>query len=53
MTYKELLDQWICKLYIHNTTHCILAYLGHIVGLKFIHEIANLRFAKKFALVLL
>jgi ketopantoate reductase len=47
LTNKELVDQWICKLYIHNTTHCILAYLGHIIGLKYIHEIANLKFAKK------
>ena len=44
---KKIYDQWICKLYLHNTVHCILAYLGHIVGLKYIHEIANLKFSKK------
>lgn len=44
---KKIYDQWICKLYLHNTVHCILAYLGHIVGLKYIHEIANFKFSKK------
>ena len=44
---KKLHDQWICKLYLHNTVHCILAYLGHIVGLRYIHEIANLKFSKR------
>jgi mannitol-1-phosphate 5-dehydrogenase len=44
---KKLHEQWICKLYLHNTVHCILAYLGHIVGFKYLHEIANLNFSKK------
>lgn len=44
---KDLYNQWICKLYLHNTVHCILAYLGHIVGHKYLHEIANLNFSKK------
>lgn len=44
---KKLFSQWICKLYLHNTVHCMLAYLGHIVGLKYVHEIANLKISKK------
>ncbi len=47
LNQKDLYDQWICKLYLHNTVHCILAYLGHIIGLKYIHQIANLNFSKK------
>jgi len=34
----ELEKQWIAKLYLHNTPHCIAAYLGAYVGLEFIHE---------------
>lgn len=44
---SELKKQWICKLYLHNTVHCILAYLGHIKNVKYIHDIANQKFAKK------
>ncbi len=36
---KEELDkQWAAKLYLHNTTHCIAAYLGSLVGVKYLHE---------------
>ena len=47
LNQKDLSDQWICKLYLHNTVHCILAYLGHIMGLKYVHEIANMNFSKQ------
>ena len=30
--------QWIAKLYLHNTPHCIAAYLGWAKGYKYIHE---------------
>lgn len=30
--------QWTAKLYIHNTPHCITAYLGALVGAEYIHE---------------
>ncbi len=38
---KELSEQWIAKLYLHNTPHCIAAYLGAIIGADFIHESMN------------
>jgi mannitol-1-phosphate 5-dehydrogenase len=33
-----LRHQWLAKLYIHNTPHCIAAYLGRILKCSFIHE---------------
>jgi len=36
---SELYDkQWRAKLYIHNTPHCIAAYLGALLGKRFLHE---------------
>ena len=35
---KELDKQWKAKLYIHNTTHCIAAYLGNIIKGKYLHN---------------
>lgn len=34
----ELRKQWAAKLYLHNTPHCITAYLGALVGAKYLHE---------------
>jgi mannitol-1-phosphate/altronate dehydrogenase len=35
----ELLEkQWRAKLYIHNTPHCIAAYLGALLDKQFLHE---------------
>ncbi len=30
--------QWTPKLYLHNTAHCIAAYLGALIGAKYVHE---------------
>ncbi len=30
--------QWAAKLYIHNTPHCIAAYLGNLLGVRYLHE---------------
>ena len=39
MSRERLLDeQWMAKLYLHNTPHCIAAYLGAIVGADYVHE---------------
>jgi mannitol-1-phosphate 5-dehydrogenase len=39
LTKEELLNkQWIPKLYLHNTPHCIAAYLGAVIGVKYVHE---------------
>ncbi|MCB0369196.1 MAG: hypothetical protein KDD45_07000 [Bdellovibrionales bacterium] len=36
---KELINvQWTAKLYLHNTPHCIAAYLGALARMKYIHE---------------
>ena len=35
---KELAKQWAAKLYVHNTPHCIAAYLGSLLGLTYLHE---------------
>lgn len=34
----ELKKQWLAKLYIHNTPHCIAAYLGNLQKKVFLHE---------------
>lgn len=39
LSEKELLyKQWTAKLYIHNTPHCVAAYLGALVGKTYLHE---------------
>ena len=35
---EELRKQWLAKLYIHNTPHCIAAYLGNVLMVDYIHE---------------
>lgn len=36
---KELLRiQWTPKLFLHNTAHCIAAYLGALMGKTYMHE---------------
>ncbi len=35
---QELQHQWLAKLYVHNTPHCIAAYLGSLRGLAYLHE---------------
>ena len=35
---QELRMHWMCKLFIHNTPHAIVAYLGWLKGYSYIHE---------------
>ena len=35
---EEMHRQWMAKLFIHNTPHCIAAYLGNIAGATYLHE---------------
>ena len=35
---QELMKQWTAKLYLHNTPHCIAAYLGAIKQNIYLHE---------------
>lgn len=34
----RLNQEWDAKLYIHNTPHCIAAYLGHMADCTYLHE---------------
>ena len=39
VTSQELIEmQWTAKLFLHNTPHCIAAYLGALIGAQFVHE---------------
>ncbi len=38
---SEMKKQWAAKLYIHNTPHCIAAYLGAMCGYQYLHEGMN------------
>jgi hypothetical protein len=35
---ESLNQEWDAKLYIHNTPHCIAAYLGQMAGCTYLHE---------------
>ncbi len=35
---KELKQQWTAKLYLHNTPHCVAAYLGSLAKVTYVHE---------------
>lgn len=35
---QELEKQWKAKLYLHNTPHCIAAYLGADLKVQYVHE---------------
>ncbi len=34
----ELSNQWTAKLFLHNTPHCIAAYLGSLRGTTYVHD---------------
>lgn len=39
LPYDALLhQQWTAKLYLHNTPHCVAAYLGALAGVEYVHE---------------
>lgn len=31
-------EEWDAKLYLHNTPHCVAAYLGYLAGYTYLHE---------------
>lgn len=43
----ELTKQWTAKLYLHNTPHCIAAYLGSLLSVKYVHEAMHLKAGAK------
>jgi len=44
---KELEKQWKAKLYLHNTPHCIAAYLGSLLKVRYVHEVMNIPKARE------
>jgi mannitol-1-phosphate 5-dehydrogenase len=38
LSAAEMDEQWACKLYLHNSPHCLVAYLGAEKGCRYIHE---------------
>ena len=38
VSQNELNMHWMCKLFIHNAPHAIVAYLGWLKGYSYIHE---------------
>jgi mannitol-1-phosphate/altronate dehydrogenase len=43
LSHTELQEmQWTPKLFLHNTPHCIAAYLGALTGVTYIHEAMDL-----------
>lgn len=43
----EITKQWAAKLYIHNTPHCIAAYLGSLCGVCYLHEAMSIDIINK------
>ncbi len=43
----ELKNQWAAKLYLHNTPHCIAAYLGSLLEQKYVHDPMGVPKARK------
>lgn len=35
---SEMIREWNAKLYLHNTPHCVAAYLGYLKGINYLHE---------------
>jgi len=47
LNQKELRVQWLAKFYIHNSSHCIAAYLGNRIKNIYVHEaLQNTRIKK-------
>jgi hypothetical protein len=44
---EELRRQWLAKACIHNTPHCIAAYLGSFIRKTYIHEVMAVPQARK------
>ena len=39
LSSRELLHtQWTAKLFLHNTPHCVAAYLGALAGVNYLHQ---------------
>ena len=38
LSVERLRQEWAAKLYLHNTPHCVAAYLGKLAGFRYLHE---------------
>ena len=47
---ENMHKQWNAKMYLHNTAHCIVSYLGYLNDNEFIHEAMNNEFISNVAL---
>ena len=47
LSEEFLRTQWLAKLYIHNSSHCIAAYLGSMIGKKYLHEALENKYIRK------
>jgi mannitol-1-phosphate 5-dehydrogenase len=41
VSFDDLEMHWMCKMFIHNAPHAVVAYLGALKGYKYIHESMN------------
>ena len=41
---EEMIREWDAKLFLHNTPHCVAAFLGHLNGDLFLHEALRNKF---------
>lgn len=47
LSKEKLKVQWLAKLYIHNSPHCIAAYLGSLSGVTYLHESMQNQFVEE------
>ena len=47
LSIGQLKKEWDAKLYIHNTPHCVAAYLGSLIGSEYLHESLSNSVVKK------
>jgi mannitol-1-phosphate/altronate dehydrogenase len=47
LNLNQLKAEWDAKLYLHNTPHCVAAYLGFLLGKKYVHETFEHEFASR------
>jgi mannitol-1-phosphate 5-dehydrogenase len=44
---QQLRREWDAKLYLHNTPHCVAAYLGYLADCEYLHEGLNVPFIRR------
>ena len=44
---EQLRQEWDAKLFLHNTPHCVAAYLGHLADFEYLHEGFDVPFIRR------